>query len=157
MATTRLETEEKITLNTQEFLSFRIGREVFAVPVVDVREIEKPIPFTQVPNVEEFVEGVFNLRGKIIPLIDLAKRLQLGKKNLSTQTRIVIIESGTREVGMMVDAVLGVITIDMDSVNPPPEVVQAKIAGDFITGVSQEERDLLILLDIRKLLETDNE
>jgi len=153
MATIRLDAEEKIPLNTQEYLSFRVGRETFALPVVDAREIEKPIPFTLVPNVDDFVEGVFNLRGKIIPLMDLGKRLTLGPKKITSESRIVIAESGHRLVGMVVDAVLGVISINMDDLSPAPEVVQAKIAGEFITAVSQSDKNLIILLDIKKLLE----
>lgn len=154
MATARLEAEQNVPLNVQEYLGFGVGKELFAVPIIDVSEVVKPLPFTPVPNVQEYVEGIMNLRGKIIPLIDLSKRLLLGKKTISNETRIVIAERDNKLVGMVVDHVIGVLSVDMEAIEDAPEVVKAKIAGEFITGVTQLERQLFILLDIQILLKS---
>ena len=110
---------------------------------------------TKVPRAPEFVEGVINLRGKVIPIIDLRRRFGLASKAHDKNTRIIVIEINNIIVGFVVDAVSEVLRIPASTVEPPPPVV-AGVDSDYISGVGKLQDRLLIMLDLDKLLSNDD-
>jgi len=156
-----LEIEEiddvKGTENDQELtqlVTFSIGEEEFGVNILQVQEIIRTMEITNVPRAPEFVEGVINLRGKVIPIVDMRRRFGLESKEHDKYTRIIVIEIDMIIVGFVVDAVSEVLRIPANSVQPPPPVV-AGMDSDYIDGVGKLDDRLLILLDLDSLL--DNE
>lgn len=134
-----------------QLVTFNIGNEEFGVDILKVQEINKVIQVTKIPNAPNFVEGVINLRGKVIPVINLRTKLGLKKKEEDKNTRIVVIEIHNRTIGFLVDAVSEVLRIPRSITEPPPPMV-AGVSAEYITAVGKLEDRLLILLDIDKIL-----
>lgn len=134
-----------------QLVSFKIGNEEFGVDILKVQEINRMMQITKVPNAPEFVDGVINLRGRIIPIIDLRIRLGMVKREHDKSTRIVVVELDGKTVGFIVDEVSEVLRIPMSITEPPPPMV-AGINADYITAVGKLEDRLLILLDMEKVL-----
>ena len=151
------ETKEKKHESSEllQLVSFKIGNEEFGVDILKVQEINRMLQITKVPNAPEFVDGVINLRGRIIPIIDLRVRLGMVKREHDKSTRIVVVELNGKTVGFIVDEVSEVLRIPMSITEPPPPMV-AGINADYITAVGKLEDRLLILLDMEKIL-TDKE
>lgn len=110
---------------------------------------------TRVPNAPEYVDGVINLRGKVIPIIDLRRRFGLERKEHDKNTRIVVVELNGKVVGFVVDAVQEVLRIHKSVTEPPPPIV-AGIEAEYITAVGKLEDRLLILLDLEKVLSNEH-
>lgn len=135
----------------EKLVCFELVGEVFGVPISMVQEIIRVQEITEIPRAPEFVEGVINLRGKIIPVIDLRKRFGLGAGEHSKNTRIVVIKVGDIVVGMVVDAVSEVIRLNDEDIEPPSPIV-ASLDAEYIKGVGKIENKLIILLDTEKIL-----
>jgi purine-binding chemotaxis protein CheW len=140
-----------------QLVSFAIGKEQFGVDILVAQEIIRMAPITSIPNSPDFIEGVINLRGHIIPVIDLRKRLNLnplaeGDRN---NVRILIINVQDRVTGFIVDAVSEVLKIAKSLIEPPPEIVVAGLKSQYIRGVCKLDERLLILLDFSKILEVE--
>lgn len=138
-----------------QLVTFSIGEEEFGVDILKVQEIIRTMEITKVPRAPEFVEGVINLRGKVIPIIDLRRRFGLDFKPHDKDTRIIVIEINNIVVGFVVDAVSEVLRIPTNTVEPPPPVV-AGVDSDYISGVGKLQDRLLILLDLDKLLSSED-
>lgn len=138
-----------------QLVTFSIGEEEFGVNILKVQEINRTMEITKVPRAPEFVEGVINLRGKVIPIIDLRRRFGLTSKPEDKDTRIIVIEINNIIVGFVVDAVSEVLRIPAGTVEPPPPVV-AGVESDYISGVGKLKDRLLIMLDLDKLLSTED-
>jgi purine-binding chemotaxis protein CheW len=134
-----------------QLVSFNIGDEEFGVDILKVQEINRMVEVTRVPNAPDYVEGVINLRGKVIPIIDLRKRLGLTQKNSDKDTRIIVVELNQKVIGFIVDSVSEVLRINKSITEPPPRMV-AGIESDYITAIGKLEDRLLILLDLEKIL-----
>ena len=134
-----------------QLVSFKIGEEEFGVDILKVQEINRMDQITRVPNAPDYVSGVMNLRGKVIPIIDLRKRFRLGKKERDKDTRIIVVELKARVIGFLVDAVNEVLRIPKSVTEPPPPMV-AGIGSEYITAVGKLEDRLLILIDLEKIL-----
>lgn len=138
-----------------QLVTFSIGDEEFGVDILKVQEIIRTMEITKVPRAPMFVEGVINLRGKVIPIIDLRRRFGLATKTHDSHTRIIVIEINGLIVGFVVDSVSEVLRIPVSTVEPPPPVV-AGLDSDYISGVGKLADRLLILLDLDKLLSTED-
>ena len=138
-----------------QLVTFSIGEEEFGVNILKVQEIIRTMEITKVPRAPEFVEGVINLRGKVIPIIDLRRRFGLAPKAHDKNTRIIVIEINNIIVGFVVDAVSEVLRIPASTVEPPPPVV-AGVDSDYISGVGKLQDRLLIMLDLDKLLSSED-
>ena len=138
-----------------QLVTFSIGDEEFGVNILKVQEIIRTMEITKVPRAPEFVEGVINLRGKVIPIIDLRRRFGLAPKAHDKNTRIIVIEINNIIVGFVVDAVSEVLRIPASTVEPPPPV-EAGVESDYISGVGQLQDRLLIMLDLDKLLSSED-
>jgi purine-binding chemotaxis protein CheW len=147
-------TADGITEEMFQLVSFTLGREEFGVDILRVQEINRMVTVTSVPNSPSFVDGVINLRGKVIPIIDLRTRFGMPRKEHDKNTRIVVIELKNNIVGFVVDAVSEVLRIPRSVTEPPPAVV-AGIHADYITAVGKLEDRLLILLDLEKVFSVE--
>jgi len=133
-----------------QLVSFKIGEEEFGIDILKVQEINRMLQITKVPNAPGFVEGVVNLRGRIIPVIDLRTRLGMIKKDYDGKSRIIVVELEKATVGFTVDEVSEVLRIPKSITEPPPAMV-AGIDTDYITAVGKLEDRMLILLDLEKV------
>lgn len=138
-----------------QLVTFSIGEEEFGVNILKVQEINRTMEITKVPRAPNFVEGVINLRGKVIPIIDLRSRFGLASKPEDKDTRIIVIEINNVIVGFVVDAVSEVLRIPASTVEPPPPVV-AGVESDYISAVGKLKDRLLIMLDLDKILTTED-
>jgi purine-binding chemotaxis protein CheW len=138
-----------------QLVTFSIGEEEFGVDILKVQEIIRTMEITKVPRAQAFVEGVINLRGKVIPIIDLRRRFGLSSKAHDKHTRIIVIEINNMIVGFVVDSVSEVLRIPSGTVEPPPPVV-AGVDSEYISGVGKLQDRLLILLDLDKLLSNED-
>jgi purine-binding chemotaxis protein CheW len=134
-----------------QLVSFRIGGEEFGLDILRVQEIIRIQELTRVPNSPSFVDGVINLRGKVIPVIALRKRLGLDELAHDKQTRIVVIEVQGTVLGFIVDSVSEVLRITADTVEPPPRL--GKVEREYVSGVGKLDNGLLILLDVDRLMD----
>ena len=139
-----------------QLVSFKIGNEEFGVDILNVQEINKMTTLTKVPNAPDFVEGVINLRGRVIPVIDLRIRLHLPPKEHDKDTRIIVVEIENKTIGFIVDSVNEVLRIPVNITEAPPEIVTG-VDKDFIKSVGKLEDRLLILIDLKKILTTTYE
>ncbi|RJP63667.1 MAG: purine-binding chemotaxis protein CheW, partial [Ignavibacteriales bacterium] len=135
---------QKENLELIQLVSFKVGKEEFGVDILKVQEINRMLKITKVPNSPDFVEGVVNLRGRIIPVIDLRKRLSIENKIHDAKTRIVVVDIAGNIVGFIVDEVNEVLRISKDILENPPELV-AQVDSDFITSVAKLEDRIIIL------------
>lgn len=150
MNSEKMKNEEVIT----QLVTFRLGKEQFGINIFKVSEINKIVNITKVPNAPEFVEGVINLRGKVIPVLDLRLRLGIVKKEIEKTSRIIVVELNDKVVAFLVDEVMEVLNINQNILEQPPKII-AGINSDFITNIAKLENRLLILLDVDKLLKTE--
>jgi len=138
-----------------QLVVFRIGTEYFAVGIDAIREIVKLIEVVEVPDAPGFLEGMINLRGRIVPVIDMRKRLRLGESEKTKSTRILIAESHGSTVGLIVDSVHEVLRIQHEDVEPPPEMISA-VGVEYINGVAKNDGRLIILLDLGKIMDPND-
>lgn len=142
----------------QQYLTFMLGREVFALNILNVKEIIEYGQLTEVPKMPGFIRGVINLRGAVVPVIDMAARFDKPTADITRKTCIVIIEvahaEGTQVVGMMVDAVNEVVDIEAANIEPAPSF-GANIRADFIEGMGKITGKFIILLNVNKVLSVD--
>ena len=134
-----------------QLVSFHIEEEEFAVDILNIQGINRMMNITRVPNTPAFVEGIINLRGQVIPVVNLRKRLGFPPKEPDKATRIIVVEIGNRVIGFIVDSVNEVLRISSSITEPPPPMV-AGIDSEYITAVGKLEDRLLILLDLEKIL-----
>ena len=123
----------------------------YGVPITQVQEIIPMAKPTRLPQVPDFVEGIINLRGKIIPIIDLKKRFDMEATEITSDTRSVVVEVSGQTVGIIVDEVSEVLRLSKDNIEPPPAAIGG-ITAEYLTGVGKLEDRLLILLDVDKIL-----
>ncbi len=144
-----------MTMETEDLkvIVFQLNNEEYGIPVENVGSIERMVKITRVPGTASFVKGVINLRGVITPIIDLRERFGLEEKEYNESTRIIIVTIDEKEVGIVVDSANDVIDINKGIIEPPPEVI-GSIDVDYIEGVAKLEKRLLILLNIDKVLST---
>lgn len=134
-----------------QLVSFTIGKEEFGVDILRVQEINRMIEITQVPNSPEFVDGVINLRGRVIPVISLRKKLGLERIDHNRDTRIIVVDLNGKTIGFIVDSVSEVLRIPRNITEAPPAIA-AGMNADYITSIARLEDKLLILLDLEKIL-----
>ncbi|HUI29740.1 MAG TPA: chemotaxis protein CheW [Candidatus Acidoferrales bacterium] len=139
-----------------QLVSFVVQNEEFGVDILRVQEIIRTVEITRVPKSPVFVEGVINLRGKIVPVIDLRTRFGIEKKTHDNETRIIVVELPDKVVGFLVDMVKEVIRVEKSVIEPPPELT-TNINANYITGVAKLQDRLLILLDLDKVLSSDEQ
>jgi len=139
-----------------QLVSFILADEEYGVEVLKVREIIRMPTITKMPNVPQHVEGIINLRGKVIPIISMRRRFGLMESENSSQTRIIIMDVAGSLTGFIVDAVSEVIRIHSSEIQPPPSMVMSGgVSQEFITGVFNHAERLLIIMDIDRMFSDD--
>jgi purine-binding chemotaxis protein CheW len=132
-------------------VGFQVGRETYGVPITSLHEIVRVPEITAVPDAPDYLEGVINLRGKIVSVMDLRKRFGEKQASLKKQNRILVVEHGGRLAGLIVDSASEVLKIPTDAVEPPPAVFQEG-GLNCVTGLGKVGGRLVVLLDMSKLL-----
>lgn len=137
-----------------QFVGFRLDDEEYAIAITKIQEIILMKPITRIPQVPSFIEGLVNLRGSVIPILNLRERFGLPRRVFDDETRTIVVNVQDKTVGCIVDAVTQVMRIDRDSIQPPPLSVLA-VSQQYISGLAKLDDRLLIILDIDKLFDAD--
>jgi len=142
---------------TTQIIVFKLGEEEFGVNILQVREIEKlDLGITRVPRAPHFVEGIINLRGEIIPIVDLRKRFGLTLPEVGINSRVIIVEVGEAQVGMLVDGVEEVLRIPVSAIEPAPTITKG-VDAYFLAGVAKVGERLIVLLNLERTLSPEEE
>lgn len=150
-----LDDEEDEDSMKNRYLTFRVGEEDYGIEIVYVTEIVGMQNITEVPDMPEFVKGVINLRGQVIPVIDVRTCFKLKSRDYDDRTCVIVVNIGQNAIGLIVDTVKEVINIAEDQVSQPPKM-QGTAAGRYIQGLGKVGEQVKILLDVQKLLMTDD-
>jgi purine-binding chemotaxis protein CheW len=137
-----------------QIISFKVGDEEYGLEILSVKEVIRIREITKLPKAPDFVRGVINLRGDVIPIIDLRAKFGLPVRQYSDMTRVIVVEVDDKLMGMVVDGVSHVIRIRDDQIVPPPTLVGG-ISADYIRGVGKLEEQLIVLLNIGKILTSE--
>ncbi|MGZ4823211.1 MAG: chemotaxis protein CheW [Terriglobales bacterium] len=135
-----------------QIVGFRIGQETFGLPISLVHEIVCPPEITSVPHAPDYVEGVMNLRGRIVPVIDLRRRFGNASAGTSRKNRVLVVEVESRAVGLVVDSASEVLKISDAQIEPAPNVFTDP-GTNYVTGVAKYQGRLIILVDMKKILQ----
>lgn len=138
-----------------EFLTFRLGKEEYGIDILKVQEIRGYDAITKIANAPEFIKGVVNLRGVIVPIVDMRIKFNLGEAHYDQFTVVIILNLSGRVVGIVVDGVSDVINLEMEQVRATPEF-GAVIDTEYIMGLGTVEDRMLILVDIEKLMSSQD-
>ncbi|MDR1047102.1 MAG: chemotaxis protein CheW [Treponema sp.] len=138
----------------RQLVTFQLGEELYGINIMDVKEIVRVQTIRAIPNAPTYVEGIFNLRSEIIPIINLHKRFHLKKVLTSDEDELlsgfIIIDIDGMKLGVIIDRVSRVVTIEKEEIQPPPQMLSG-IGAEYIEGVVRQEDGYLIILDIRDL------
>lgn len=138
-----------------QFLSFLLRDQLYGVPIGNVREINRYSEITSIPQTPRFVAGVMNLRGKVVPVINLREKFSFESKEVTKETCIVVIDSGNGQMGVIVDAVQSVIDLTDEQIESTPSLGEESVEG-FIIGLGKLESQVIILIDIAKTLSKEH-
>ena len=138
--------------SSMQFVGFRLADQEYAFRIEQIREIVIPDRVTRMPQVPSYIEGVCNLRGTIIPIINLRCLFDLGSKDRDEETRTIVANVGSKTIGCTVDAVTQVIRISPEQIQPAPDLVKTEGAA-YITGFAKLDKRLIVLLEIDELLD----
>ena len=141
---------------TTTLVTFRLGNGEYAIDIMQAKEIIKMEKITLIPNAPYFVEGVINLRGNIIPIIDLKKRFNLEKSEGNKNTGIIIVKIEDVDMGIIIDSISKVVSMVNSDIQPPPSMLQG-IGQRYIKGVGKMEDKLLVVLDLDKLFTNEED
>jgi purine-binding chemotaxis protein CheW len=141
-------------LGEVQLVTFMLGAEEYGVPISQIQEIDRLAKITKVPKAAEFIEGITNLRGEVIPVLDTRKRFDLELKPSDDRTRIIIVDLGGVKTGLVVDSVREVLSLAKQDIAPPPDAVGAGSAQQFISGIGKVDagKRMIVLLDVEKIL-----
>lgn len=140
-----------VRVDLQQHVVFRVGDETYGIPIAQIGEISKPMYTTPVPRTADFVLGIGNVRGVVIPIVDLATRLRLGQCDKARESRVLIVRHGGEQTGLLVDEVIGVMSIAPENLEEAPGAL-AGARGDFIRALARWEGRIIIILDLGTLL-----
>jgi len=141
--------------DTLELATFYVGEALCGMDILKVQEINKLIEMTRVPQAPEYVLGILNLRGEIVTIVDLGKKLSLKSTEMSDKTRNIIVNSNGEHIGLMVERISDVIQAEWEKVEAPPANIGG-VQGRYFTGVFKTEDRLIGILDVEKVLEEEN-
>lgn len=144
-------TEKAYSHNELQLVVFKLGREEYGVSILQVQEIKRMTDITRVPHTPDYIKGVMNLRGSVLPVLDLKKRLNLPPQEYSDDTRIIIVKVEEITIGIIVDAVSEVLTIGQENIEPP-QSVSGGVTANYLSGVGKLDDRLLILLNLETII-----
>ena len=146
--------KQKQTDDIEQMVIFNLGQEEFGVNILQVQEINRMVEITQVPQAEHYVEGIINLRGKVIPIIDLRKKFSMPEREYDIQTRIGVVDVNGETIGLVVDGVSEVLRVSTSTLEEVPKLVSSEGSADYIKSIVKLEDRLLIYLDLEKIVST---
>jgi purine-binding chemotaxis protein CheW len=139
--------------DTRQYVAFKLGQEEYAFDISAVREIFPTQDITKVHRSPRHIEGVINLRGKLVTVVDLRKRFRLDPKSPDENSRIIVVDASDAPVGFMVDEVTEVVRLSSESVEPVPEYVAQEIESEYVSGIAKIGERLVTIIDPLKILE----
>ena len=145
------------TGNLDQMVTFNLGQEEFGVNILQVQEINRMVEITRVPQTEQYVKGIINLRGKVIPIIDLRKKFKMPEKEYDNHTRIVVVDIANETIGLVVDGVSEVLRVPAGSLEDAPRLISGEPScsgAEYIKAIVKLEDRILIYLDLEKIIET---
>jgi len=145
----------RATLDEQQFVTFRLGDGEFGIPIAKIQEIDRAAKMTRVPRTADYVDGITNLRGEVVPVINARKRFNLAQKEADERTRVIIMELGGVKTGLLVDSVREVLNLATKDISPPPASLSTTIDRQYISGIGKVAGDkrMIVLLDVEKILQ----
>ena len=145
-----------MAVDDNKYLVFKLGKETYGIPILKVKNIERGLDITYIPNTPRFVRGITNLRGKIIPIVDLKDKFGFGSTDYTSRTCIITLDvktsNGIQTNGLMVDEVSEILDISDGYIEPVPKYGSAQIDQEFMSGIGKINEKVIILLDIQKVL-----
>jgi purine-binding chemotaxis protein CheW len=144
----------KQELSEVQLVTFMLGPEEYGVPISQIQEIDRLSNITKVPKAAKFIEGITNLRGEVIPVLDTRKRFELAVKQPDDRTRIIIVDLGGTKTGLVVDSVREVLNLAKKDIAPPPDAIGSGIDQQFISGIGKVDsgKRMIVLLDVERIL-----
>lgn len=139
--------DEVADSEVMQLVSFMLDEVEYGVDILRVHEILRYPDITRLPNTPDFIKGVINLRGNVIPVVDVRIRFGFPKGNITDLTRIIVVETGGKQVGLLVDNVYQVVRIPLTNVDPPSELITG-VSEDFITGIGRLKDRLIVILNM---------
>ncbi len=136
-----------------QLVGFIVGEEEYAIPILNIQEIIKPIVYTRVPRTPDYVLGIFNLRGNVIPLIDLRRKFHMQQQNPNETTRYIVMKDGDNIAGFVIDKLTEAIRLKSSQIDPAPETLK-KDKG-MIYGIGKRDTTILTILKVEELLKRD--
>jgi len=141
-------------LTSYQVVCFKVGREEYGIEILKVQEILKIPKITKLPKSKPYIMGVIDLRGKVIPIVDLSKKFGLGSGSTTEKTRTIVVDIEGKKVGLAIDSVSHVIRVSSNDIEPPPPVVKG-ISGRYIVGIAKLQEGFVVILDINQIFSTD--
>jgi len=147
--------EMSAALGEQQFVTFRLGDGEFGIPIAKIQEIDRSSKMTRVPRTADYVDGITNLRGEVVPVINARKRFNLPQKEADERTRVIIMELGGVKTGLLVDSVREVLNLATKDISAPPTSLSTTIDRQYISGIGKVDGDkrMIVLLDVEKILQ----
>ena len=139
----------------REFVTFRLNQEYYGINIQNVENIEKVLPITRIPYTLNYIKGVVNLRGIIVPVVDLRARFGLEKKNASEESRIIIVNLDENKIGMLVDSSSEVLQIVEDDIDAAPNV-KKEANNEFVKNIGKKNGRIIMLIDLYKVLNIEH-
>ena len=137
-----------------QIVTFRLGEDLFAADIYSVERVLRWQEPTPIPNVPDWIEGVIEYQGRVVPVINLRRRFEMPAKEAANETRILVFNTRSEWIAATVDAVLDVSGLDLEKVAPPPALFRG-LAGEYIKGIVRRDTRLVIFLDVERLLSTN--
>ncbi|WP_066504930.1 chemotaxis protein CheW [Abyssisolibacter fermentans] len=138
-------------MSEKQFVVFKLGKEEYGIDIMNVKEIGPYQESVKIPNAPDFVEGIINYRGKVIPIICLKKRFNLVSKEVDNNTRIIVINLNEKQIGFIVDEASQTIRLNDSNIDSTPDIVSS-VDRKYLTGVGKLDERLIILIDLEKVL-----
>jgi purine-binding chemotaxis protein CheW len=151
-----VEDDEDIDNQSDKYLMFNLGKEEYGIDITRITAIEELQKITAIPDMPDFVKGVINLRGKVIPAVDLRLRFGIEEKEYDDRTCIVIVSVNDSTIGLIVDIVSEVHEIRKDDIGPPPSFKNASGKEQYIAGLAKKGEEVKIILDVEKIISNED-
>ncbi len=150
-----LNNDEKSSVNLAQLVTFIVDNEIYGLEILKIQEIVRLPIITRLPKTSSFIKGVINLRGNIVPVIDLREKFGLPQKKYTKMTRAIVVEIKSKNIALIVDEVSQVLRIDINEISDAPSLVSS-IAKEFIKGVARHGDKLVIILKMDKILSSED-
>lgn len=140
-------------MSNSQYVVFEVENECFALDISKVKEIINPLEFAKVPNMPDFIEGMINMRGNIYAVVNLRNKFHFPRKQLDENAKIILVNIESQLVGVLVDSVTEILRVEDGEINETPELI-SKVDAEFIKGVIKKEKNMVILLDIDRVIDS---